>query len=93
MLNIQKVCLKSLLFLVIMSYKKLCKRMSQQFLNLVLTKCEFAIIDLLAISKSPNFAHLHPIIDKVMVFITNHLTCATLRHNTPVQSEQGLCTQ
>ena len=36
--NFQKVCAKSLLFLVSKSYKELCQRMIKQLLNSVLAK-------------------------------------------------------
>ena len=78
LLNFQKVCLKSLLFLVIKSYKKVCKRMKKQLLHsivakhhdlsvarrLIICRRHRLIIDLLANDKSRYFAQRRPIIDE-----------------------------
>ena len=74
LLNIQKICVK-ILFLVIKSYKKLCKRIIKRLLYSVLARYRDLsvarhrqIISFLATDKSRYFARPHLIIDNYCLF-------------------------
>ena len=75
LLNIEKISVKSLLFVVIKSYKKLCKRIIKRLLYSVLAKYRDLslarhrqIINFLATDKSRYFARPRLIIDNYCLF-------------------------
>ena len=88
LLNIQNICVKSLLFLVIKSYKKLCKRMMKQLYNsvfaryrdLLVARITIISLCLLATDKSRHFAHPRPIIVNCLFVRITYLIFIIFKH-------------